>query len=205
MSDQNSCNQERKTRRTISDKIKQVMINHFLNGSNIATIAQMINYPRTTVSSIISKIHRNGTTNVIPRGGDFNTILSEDKKENIRVWVDKDVTLTLDQLVTKVREDISIEVSKSTIDRCLKNFHHTLKTGIVVPGKRNFEETIQKRYNYASSFNEQLLTFDDSRFIFIDKVGFSISLRTCRGRALVGNSAYIPVSAIISPNMSVVM
>ncbi len=49
-----------------------------------------------------------------------------------------------------------------------------------------------------------MLTFNDSRFIFIDEVGFSISLRTRRGRALVENSAYIPVTAIRSRNMSVV-
>ncbi len=75
---------------------------------------------------------------------------------------------------------------------------------MVVPERRNVEAIIEERLSYAIAFNDQLLTIDDSRFVFIDEVGYSVSLCTRRGRSLRGTSVHILVGAIRSRNMSVI-
>ncbi|PWA01805.1 hypothetical protein BB558_002071 [Smittium angustum] len=47
-------------------------------------------------------------------------------------------------------------------------------------------------------------TPEDINFIFIDKVGFSVSSRTKKGRALVGTSVYLPATTIKSKNITVI-
>ncbi len=193
-----------RSRRFLSDEIRRLIISHTENGCNVTTIARMMNLPRTTVSTVVSKFRNTGSIDRGNRGGDRRTKLSDEQKENVRTWVNEDATLTLEQLASKVQQEYSLSVSYSTINRCLNNFHYTLKTGVVVPERRNVEATIEERLSYAISFNDLLLTIDDSRFVFIDEVGFSVSLRTRRGRSLRGTSAYIPVGAIRSRNMSVI-
>jgi hypothetical protein len=70
----------------------------------------------------------------------------------VRRWVNENPTITLKSLVNKLRDENRIGVNKNTIDRCLKNFHYTLKNLVVISERRNTESTIQKRFEYFNDF-----------------------------------------------------
>lgn len=130
--------------------------------------------------------------------------MSIQEKEQIRIWVDEDAAITLNNLKHKVLEVFDKSVGKTTIDRCLRDFHYTMKSLIAIPIRRNVPSTIQSRYDYAERFNQMFLEINDNKFIFIDEVGFSVCARTKKGRSAVGTLATISVPAVKSKNISMV-
>ena len=64
--------------------------------------------------------------------------------------------MTLKQIVKKTNVLINKQVSISTIDRCLKKFHFTLKNIVLSPEKRNDPITIDKRHPYAENLITRL-------------------------------------------------
>ncbi|TBU19960.1 DDE-like endonuclease [Hamiltosporidium tvaerminnensis] len=103
-----------------------------------------------------------------------------------------------------VKCTFNIDVSTSTIDRALREFHYTLKRVTLVTERRNTLSTIELRTNYATSFREFEVDNDDKNFVCLDKVGFAVVTRCCRGRNMRGESAYLSVTAARSRNISVV-
>lgn len=156
------------------------------------------------MASIVSNYNTKGQINAIKRGGDHSSKLSIEQKILIKSWVDEDATITLKELSNKLNISCGLNVSTSTINRCLNNFHYTLKNLTLVPVRRNTPSTIEHRFTYAQNFNTKLLEIDDKNLIFIDEVGFSVVCRTKYGRSLIGSSAYIRVGGVKSRNISVI-
>ncbi|KAF7686049.1 hypothetical protein CDIK_3202 [Cucumispora dikerogammari] len=94
-------------------------------------------------------------------------------------------------------------VSLSTIDKCIREFHYTLKDITIVPERRNIDSTIATRLEYARKFREIEIEYEDKNVVFIDEVGFCYSARTKMGRSVVGTSAYVNVPAVRTRNISV--
>lgn len=138
------------------------------------------------------------------RGGDRRSILNEEKKEQIKNWVDNDPTITLKSLEKKIREKYGLIVYDNTIDRCLKNYHYSLKQLTVIPDTRNSVNTISKREEYGYIFSDHLINTEYQCIIFLDEVGFSVCSRTKRGRSRVGSSAIVTTSSIKSKNISMI-
>ncbi|KAF7692219.1 hypothetical protein CDIK_2440 [Cucumispora dikerogammari] len=94
-------------------------------------------------------------------------------------------------------------VSLSTIDRCIREFHYTLKDITIVPEKRNTDSTIATRLEYAKKFQKIEIEYEDKNVVFLDEVEFCYSARTKRRRSVVGTSAYVNVPAVRTRNISV--
>ena len=181
-----------------------MIINQCELGYSNATISENVGVKRQTVASIVKSYLLTGKTECFKRGGDFSSKLDDDKKLLIRSWVDEDATITLKTLRLKLLDECGISVSVSTINRCLKEFHYSLKILTIVPERRNSDNTIEQRFIYAQEFNSKLLEAEGDNFVFIDEVGFNVSSRTRQGRSLAGTSAYVNVKAIKSRNISVI-
>ncbi|KAF7691483.1 hypothetical protein CDIK_2578 [Cucumispora dikerogammari] len=131
-----------------------------------------------------------------PKERDKRSILDSEQKEQIKTWVDENCLLTLNELSDKVFKVYRIRVSKSTIDRCLREFHYTVKMVTVVPAFRNSETTIKKRKEYAGLFRELEITHNNENFVFLDEVGFTDFTRPKKERSARGTGAYVDVPAV---------
>ncbi|TBU19812.1 hypothetical protein CWI38_0196p0010, partial [Hamiltosporidium tvaerminnensis] len=98
-------------------------------------------------SIIVRRYLNTGLVFVDKRSGDRRSKLTLEIKENLQAYVDLECTKTL-------YDTFNIDVSTSTIDRALREFHYTLKRVTLVPKRRNTLSTIEHRTNYATSFRE---------------------------------------------------
>ena len=194
----------RRTRRRITDEMRTLIINHSSNGMSNSTISQLMSLPRSTVATIVSKYNAEGTINGKKRGGNTSSKLSNEQKMEILNWIDCDASITLKQLAAKVLAEFGLNVGTSTIERCINEFHYSLKITTIVPERRNTPNTINERHSYAVRFNDLLLNGDDKRFVFLDEVGFAVSTRPKRGRSPIGTSAYVSTPAVRTRNISVI-
>ncbi|TBU10108.1 DDE-like endonuclease, partial [Hamiltosporidium tvaerminnensis] len=120
------------------------------------------NLPLTTIPSLRKQmvsinereriIEKNIRRLFYKRGGDGRSKLTLEIKESLQTYVDLKYTKTLYELAEWVKCTFNVDVSTSTIDRALKEFHYTLKRVKLVPERRNTLSTIELRTNYATSF-----------------------------------------------------
>ncbi|ORD96291.1 hypothetical protein HERIO_1774 [Hepatospora eriocheir] len=132
----------------------------------------MLVMPYQTVNSIVKRYNTSGKVLLQSRGGDRRSKLSLDIKEAILAWVDDEPILKLKDLRIKVIETYEIDVSISTIDRCLRQFHYTLKRITLVPERRNSQSTIEARADYECQYRTLEADNEDKNFVFLDEVGF---------------------------------
>jgi transposase len=78
-----------------------------------------------------------------------------------------------------------------------------LKSIHAVPVRRNDEITIAKRAEYCNEFMRLLSSVGAEQFFFADEVGFSVNMRSTRGRSLRGTSAVHVIPALRTRNISV--
>lgn len=191
------------TRKFFSNEEKKKIVEKSIAGFSAKDISEFYNYNYKSVARIINQFNKTGLYENKIRGGDYRSKLNLEQKNQIINWVTENTILTLEQLVIKVRETYNIVVSKSTIDRCLKSFHFTVKELVRVPIRRNCDETIEKRFSYSQEFRELQGRVSYQNIIFLDEVGFSVVTRPKRGRARRGESPYLLVPAARSRNISV--
>lgn len=187
----------------ISNEDRMKILNKFnqcMSNTDIATSLEL-NY--SAVSKIIKNYQKTGVLNAKAKGGDNRSKLSQEQKMAIRCWVDENCLITLNEMRLRVIETFNLTVSCSTIDRCLKEFHYTVKQVVTIPKQRNSENTIQKRYEYSQKFRNLEVSRPTEEFIFVDEVGFTVSSRPKRGRSLIGTKAITTVPAVRTRNISV--
>lgn len=189
---------------SVDNTERERIISKSLEGFSVRDIASFFGKNYQTVNSIIKKYLRTGNINKEKRGGDRRSKLSSEIKEQLIAHVDLECTLTLDNLSDWVLNRFGLLVSKSTIDRALKDFHYTLKRVTIVPERRNCETTVEERAVYAANFRMLEAENDEKNFVFLDEVGFSVVSRPSRGRSRIGQSSYVVVSASRSRNISVI-
>jgi hypothetical protein len=103
----------------------------------------------------------------------------------------------------KIFEKYNVVVSKSTIDRYISTFNFTLKRISLIPTRRNDERSLEERFIYLNNFMRILSDVDDTKFFFVDEVGFNVSMRTKCGRSTVGSKAVQTVQGLRTRNISV--
>lgn len=197
-------NQIKIKRTSVTSEIRKRIISLALEGKGNGFIANLLGLPRTTVVTIVSKFYNKGEDDVKKRGGNHRGKLTSEQKEHICRKVDENCFLSLNELVLNVYEQFGISVSKSTIDRCLQEFHYTIKNVLPVPIARNCERTIDLRYVYAQEFRRLEQTIPLESFLFLDEVGFKVCTRAKKGRSKIGITATASVPQTRSRNISVV-
>lgn len=187
----------------IKEEDAKKIIQKYESGKGYKEISEALEINYQTVIKIIKNYNKSGTLESKVRGGDRRSILTQEQKNEIYSWVDSDCSITLKELTNRANIKFNINMSYSTVNRTLRQFHYSLKQITVVPERRNSEYTIQKRLEYAQRFRELEVGYEDKNFVFLDEVGFCYSARTKRGRAIKGSSAYLQVPAIRTKNFSV--
>ena len=94
-------------------------------------------------------------------------------------------------------------MSVATINRAVDGFSYSVKRVRIQPERRNDDEAIEARISYAKSFLELVSTVPAQSILFIDEVGFNISMRTRLGRSLRGTRAVQVVPSLRSRNISI--
>jgi transposase len=130
-----------------------------------------------------------------PRGGSISggksLKMTEQLLEDAKGFLRKKSTYTLKELQAKLadkRPGVDIP-SPSTIGRHLKRAGFTYKCVTVVPCERNKPEAIEARERFAMKW---LARDEDFRMaIWIDECGWNLSKRRNRGRAILGQRAYV--------------
>ena len=78
-----------------------------------------------------------------------------------------------------------------------------MKTIRLESERRNDEETIETRFEYANQFLQKISQINDGSLIFVDETGFSISIKRKRGRSKKGAKAIKIVENIRTRNISI--
>ena len=102
-----------------------------------------------------------------------------------------------------MHDEFGVNVSKSTIDRCLPKFHYTIKNVLSVPAALNSDRVIESRFNYAQEFRRLEKTVTIESFVFLDEVGFKVCTRPRKGRCHAGFRATISVPQARTRKISV--
>jgi transposase len=159
---------------------------------------------QTTARGIIKIYETTNRIEKLKRGVARPIKLTKDMRETICGWVDECCSLSLRRLKERCLSELQVDVCEKTIDRALLAFNYTLKRMHLVPERRNNQRVIDTRAEYADQFMQMLSTLPSSQFIFLDKVGFSVSMRCRRGRSVQGTPAVQVIPSLCSMNTSVV-
>jgi transposase len=182
-------------RRETSDSDRARIVESYLDGESVKTIARILGLKRRAVYSAITFYKNENRIEKKKRGGPRNMKLTEIHRERIKEWVDNDCTLSLDALKERCNTELNVDVSKKTIDRALSAFHFSFKRISLEPVRRNDKRNIEARVIYSNEFMRLLSETREDALFFIDEVGFTMNMRLKRGRSLVGTRAvhlYMP-------------
>lgn len=135
-----------------------------------------------------------------PRGGRRVQKLEVSHKEAILDWIDADCTQTLPRLAERVFEAFAIRVCTKTVSRIFKEFHYSVKRISLIPERRNYEDSIAKRFEHAIFMLEHIEQRE--KIIYIDETGFNFTMRLRHGRSPIGTRANLQVPQIRSKNYS---
>ncbi|KAG0432109.1 hypothetical protein DMUE_5517 [Dictyocoela muelleri] len=135
----------------VSDDDRERIVTKTLEGRSVKEISDMYQLGYKTVYGIVQRYLKHGLVMQLRRGGDRRSLLSSEKKKKL-ARVDQECTLTLRQLSDWVYETFQIKVSKSTVERVLKQFHYTLKRIRLIPERRNCDVTIDLVAIYSFTF-----------------------------------------------------
>lgn len=194
--------QSQRTLKETSNDDREKIINAYIGGNNPKKISEILNLNRSTVYRIIKIYNTENRIIKKQRGGIRNKKLTEEQKNIVRNWVDENCSITLKKLCTKIEDNFNISVSHMTVERCLRDFQYSLKRVHLLPIQRNNENAINQRAEYANEFMHLLSSISESNIIFIDEAGFSISMRSRRGRSKLGSRAVQVVRGLRTRNIS---
>ena len=124
--------------------------------------------------------------------------VTDDIKLLICSLVDANCTITLKQVVKKVRDTTGVALSDTTISKVLTGMLYSTKKVQVEAQARNSPENKEKRKEYAAWFQSA----SDEDFVFIDESGFDLWQTRTRGRAKVGCPAKRVVDSQKTPHVT---
>jgi transposase len=184
------------------DEDRRRLIQAYEEGTSIAKAASVLKIKRTTAYGIVYRYRTENRIQKHLRGGARNKKLTQEQRNSIRGFLDEDSTLSLRALRDRAYRELGVEVCEKTIDRCLDDFHYTLKRLHCLPAQRNSIEVVEKRAIYARDFMNLLSIIPGDRIFFLDEVGFSVSMRSRYGRSTRGRIASMVVPALRTRNFS---
>ncbi|XP_035908216.1 uncharacterized protein LOC118510467 isoform X1 [Anopheles stephensi] len=199
-----SAMQAPRRRKTTSNEDRERVVTAYENGATAATISEMFNLKKPTVHGIIKKYQTQWQIEAKKRGGNRSKLLSQQAVIDVRNWIDEDCTVTLKALAEKVFEQHGVRVSSTTIAREIKGFNYSLKMVKLLPERRNTPTTVEERKHYATQFYEIARGIPDNGLIYLDEVGFNVSMRTLKGRSQRGTPATITVPQLRTRNISII-
>ncbi|KII67582.1 hypothetical protein RF11_14316 [Thelohanellus kitauei] len=119
-------------------------------------------------------------------GRDEKLKAEDSHKELICDIIDEDCTRSIQQVCNILFDRTNLRISRSTENRCLKEFHYSLKMIKLIPKRRNDPITIEIRKEYAIIFLR--MAPDSQKIIFLDETGFQVNMVNKCGRSMKGVS-----------------
>lgn len=203
MSDEVSTRPKRKLK-TTSNEDRERIVQANEKGSSVATIAETLNINRSTVYNVLRKYHATMKIEADKRGKVMEKKITPEIQEQIKIWIDEDCSVSLQKIAHKILEQYQVQVCRSTVAKCIGDFNYSLKRIYLYPERRNTGATLEVRKDYAIRFTALPASMPDNGIVFVDEVGFKISMRVMRGRSTVGSRAVKVVPQIRTRNISVV-
>jgi hypothetical protein len=117
--------------------------------------------------------------------------LNEEEIGYIEAIIDHDYTLTLDQIRVKLRDELEVQVSHSTIANMISKFKNSFKRLTTIAIAAETPERQVERREYSQWLLQK--KNNNNPLIFIDEVGFIVTSRVGYGRARIGNRPRIIV------------
>ena len=162
---------------------------------------------------IIATFLRDGRVEERPRGGPNNVKVDEEMRQCLNEIIDENCLLTLAQTNQELRRRLPAKpfIHGRTVGKALDELLFSVKRVRPLPAERNRPDVIQKRFDYASWFLNDMVI---NHCIFTDECGYNIwTARGC-GRGRVGDRAYrqvcgqrgrnVTICLAISPNAGLI-
>ncbi|XP_049292942.1 uncharacterized protein LOC125768820 isoform X2 [Anopheles funestus] len=194
----------RRKLKTTSDEDRKRIVIAYENGSPVAAIAETLNINRSTVYNVLRKYNETMKIEADKRGKVMEKKITPAIHDQIIAWIDEDCTISLYVLTSRILEKFNVRVCRSTVAKEIGEFNYSLKTLYLDPEKRNDANALLARKEYAIAFSVLPSTVPDNGIVFVDEVGFRVSMRVMRERLLVGTKAVKVVPQIRTRNIYVV-
>jgi transposase len=185
-----------------SNTKRQEIVDAYRTGSTPKEISRVLLIKLSTVHEII-KVYKNEDRINKKLRGRRASKLNDHQKEQIKLWVFENCSTTLKSIRAKVFESYQISISERTIAKILSGFQFSYKRTQVQPVRRNDEAALISRETYAREFMAHYTAAEEKTFVFIDEVGFCVSMRSRYGRSIVGTPAIQVVPSVRTKNFSV--
>jgi transposase len=215
MSQRNESGNENNKRKRISEDKKDSLYNMvYGEGLPIKFVAEQLKLNYSTARDILSIIKRNERKGSSEEEGAMENY--EVRRRGAPYRINGDILRIIDGIVSTnpgitlkgicglLEGSHGIVISKSTVDRALKTLKVTLKTSCKVLDRVNSEDTIEKRYAYASHFIESAPR-DGRKLIFVDESGFNLHLRRNKARSKKGERAPVVIPTVRGRNVSLIL
>lgn len=187
----------------VNNEDRKRIIMAYLDGKDEIEISNLLQINRNTIHTIIKIYLSEGRIDAKPRGGTRRKSLEPEDKNFIKNLIDENCSITINSIKDKLHTDLNKEVSRSTITRAISNFEYTYKMVCRIPEKRNDETVFEIRKQYAMEYMRLLTETNQNKILFIDEVGFNITMRSRKGRSKKNTRAIQIVKNIRSRNISV--
>lgn len=155
-----------------------------------------------SVETFYKCIRNNGVIDPKWKHPEHSKKWSDDLIEKSIELISQNPILTLSEIISMMIEKYNApEITETTLGTYLRFSLITLKQVQYHATARNSHETKQQRIEYGEFF----LQNKDLNFVFIDEVGYSISVQRNRGRAPKGKNVIAKTPLSKTPNTSVCM
>lgn len=187
------------SKKQMSDDMRKKIVLKYETGKTAHEIAVELEINKKTVETVLMVFKKTGRINSIKKRAPKQKKITTNIKEYIKRLIEDDCSITLMKIKEKIRNNMNVLVSKSTIAKEIANFNYSIKKVVLVPYMRNVPDNIQSRYEYAINY----LSLDENKVIFLDEFGVSCSMRVRHGRSPVGTPPKKTICSIRSKNYSV--
>lgn len=175
------------------------LVEAFDRGEDYRVAARTLNIKADTAYRIVKKRHIEPSQRGVHRRGRGK--VTHEIKESVSAMVDKNCTITLQQIKGRIREDYGVNISNTTVAEILKGQLYSTKNVEVIAEARNSAENKAKRRDFAEWF----LNVSHEDFVFIDESGFDLWQSRTRGRAKVGCPAKRVVDSQKTPHVTLIL
>ncbi|SPO29057.1 uncharacterized protein UTRI_05631 [Ustilago trichophora] len=178
-------------RNVVPDSIRAKIVDFVLHkGETKAAVAKRLDYPWSTVDSIVRKYEDTGETCAQrKKGGAFRGSKINDEHLNVMLeYISDNPSATIDEIREHLQERTGLELSQTSTRTALRDrLHVTLKRTNVEHDRHNSPETIAARQAWVQAFRTQGHTLDEA--VFLDEAGFHLQQTRNIGRAPAGQRA----------------
>lgn len=186
-------------KKQIDDQFREKIVAKFESGKSVKLISQELELNYHSVNSIIRVYKSTRRIQSIKKRLPKTKKITAEIEKFIKEKIEVDVSVTLRQLKNDILIEKDIQLSMSTINRAIKEFNYTFKKVSLIPERRNAEQNVEKRFEYAKKY----ILLDESKVIFFDEFGVNCSMRKSHGRSEKGITPEKVVRSIRSKNFSI--